>query len=373
MAFPDSNIASMMNYFNNLINNQIAQSNFANTSNVNQQQPPQNTSTQQVQQQATSALNNVLNSLSGLLSGTTSQQSISATSSLSSTSAYMADQLVAKGASIDKVSSLIDIVLSNTGDIAYTRTGANDPNITLQNRIKVFGQDLQSVLNQATNIVMRGGDINKYLDAAINVSTKGDYDDLRRFISVGDTVLYKGESLDKYYDFVNEVLDKRHYDMESNAFSLQTMLSYGASMDDSLKVMKQMENTGLTGRNNMVDLNRVIIDARNKGAYIPYIINQIANSGDTRAFMDSYMANNGLQTTAPDFNKFKRIERIDGEDMVIKQGESAALFSQAISNYHGLLPESVLYWSSLQTGAISNGSSYLDLSKLKAGDRKSVV
>jgi len=76
-----------------------------------------------------------------------------------------------------------------------------------------------------------------------------------------------------------------------------------------------------------------------------------------------------MMSTKPDprASQFDRIERIDGEPMVIKKGEKVALFAQAISTQHGLLPESVLYWSSKEKGAMAQGTSYLDLSKLGVG------
>ncbi len=351
-------LGSTINYFNNLINNQIAQGRFNNFVQQGQSQNSSATQTQQV-----SELSKALDSLTGLLNANSS----SGTTANQQQLAYTVQQLVNSGASLNKISNLINSITGDTGDLLYTRTGSDDPNLTLQNKIQAFGQDLPALLSQTTQLAQFGEDVDKYLDTAANVVGKGDYDDLRRFISVTDSVMYTGQNLDKFYDFTNEILDKRHYDMESNIFSVQTMLGYGTNLDTALDIMHNMETTNLAGRNNLVDLNRVIIDARNKGCYLPYMFDQMAKSGDTRAFMDDYMAHNGMKTTAPDFEKFKRIERIDGEDMVIHQGESAALFAQAVSSVDGLLPESVLYWSSMQTGAISHGSSYLDLSKLGPG------
>ncbi|MBC7472698.1 MAG: hypothetical protein H7263_00280, partial [Candidatus Sericytochromatia bacterium] len=363
MGFSD-NIASSLNNFNNLINNQIAQNNFNN--NLVNQNKGANSTNFSNNQTIDPSLKTALTGLAGLLS-TNNTSSINPINQNS----YIVDKLIQGGADANKVNGLLSLLSASTDDIAYTRTGANDPNITLQNRNQVFGQDIQPFLSQASEIVRRGEDINKYLDTATNIVNKGDYDDFRRFISVTNTAIYAtnndSQELNKFFDFSQGVLDKRHYDLESNIFDVQTMIRYGATLDTSIKIMNQMEHTGLEGRNNMVDLNRVTIDAKNKGLYLPFLFQKMSESGDTRAFLNDYMAHNNMQTTAPDFNKFKRIERIDGEDMVIKQGESVALFAQAVSSVDGLLPQSSLYWSSLQSGAVSNGSSYLDLSKLAPG------
>jgi hypothetical protein len=359
-----SSIASTINYFNNLINNQISQNQFNSFLNQTTQNQTSNSSSTTATQDPPipEALGNALTSLAGILN-TNANTSVTDVSNI----AYTVDKLVSAGASNTSIQSLLDALAGDTGDIAYTRTGSNDPNITLQNRVQAFGGDLQNFLSQATYIAQMGGNINKYIDTAANVVAKGDYDDLRRFISVTGTVMYRGQDLQKFYDFTNNILDVRHYDMESNIFSLQTMMNQGASLDTALKIMGNMENTGLAGRNNMVDLNRVTIDARNKGLFLPYLLQQMGASGDTRAFMDAYMAANGMQSTAPDFSLYNVIERIDGAPLTITHGDSAALFAQAISSVDGLLPQSVLYWSSMQTGAMSHGSSYLDLSKLGPG------
>jgi hypothetical protein len=353
-------VGSYLNYFNNLVNNQIVQNRTNNTINNTSQPSEQKTGTTTAEE-ISPELSSALSSLAGLLSSSKTQNPNTGVVS-------QVSKLIGAGADIEKLQSAMEsIAEKDNDDILYTRTNENDPNITNQNKQIVIGADMQAFLNQANMLVADGKDVNKYIDAVSKVMEKGDYDDLKRFISVVNTANSTDQNLDVLYNFSNEVMDKRHYDHESNMFSVQTMMLYGTSLDNAVKIMRQMENTGLEGRNNMVDLNRVMIDARNKGAFLPLVFHEMAKSGDSRGFMDAYMKSEGMKTTAPDFNKFKRIERIDGEDMVIKQGESAALFSQAISSQDGLLPESVLHWSSLQTGAISKGSSYLDLSKLEPG------
>lgn len=351
--------SNYLNYFNNLINNQSVQNKNNTVNNTSQNDKKEST---EPTEELSPELSSALSSLAGLLS-TSKTQNNSASEALTSSVA----KLIQSGANVEKLNWLMESIAGDTEDFLYTRTGPNDTSINDNNKMAIYGADMQNFISQALNIAKRGEDINKYLDSATKVLEKGDYDDLRRFISVTDTVIATNQPLNDFFDFSNEVLDKRHYDHESNIFAVQTMLGYGARLDTALKIMKSMENTGLEGRNNMVDLNRTIIDAKNKGLYLPYLFNKMAETGDSRGFMDAYMRANNMKTTAPDFNKFDRIERIDGEDMVIRQGDSAALFAQAISSDKGLLPESVLYWSSVQTGALSQGSSYLDLSKLEPG------
>ena len=358
-----SKVVNTLNYYNTLVNQTLLQ-NKIDSSKIGGAD-----SAKTIQQM--NSLGSALTSLAGLL-GVANQSSGQDVSGVTDeTLKYTMDKLAEAGADKNSMTSVLSKVLSGKDeDLLYTRTNSDDPFLTLDNRMKVTGADLNSLLSQSTRLSTRGDDLNKYYETVNNVIDKADYDDLKRFISVTNTVMSHAQSpsdLQKYYDFTNNILDKSSYDMESNIFSLQTLQSYGLGLDDSIKVMNNMETTGLEGRNNLVDLNRVIVDAKQKGAYVPYLLNQMAESGDTRAFMDQYMQEYGLKSTAPDFSKFERIERIDGEDMVITEGDSAALFAQAISSTDGLLPESVLYWSSTQTGAISNGSSYLDLSQLKAG------
>lgn len=240
------------------------------------------------------------------------------------------------------------------------------------NSIIVNNGDLQAFINSAKLIISKGANFEKFLDMTATVSQKGDYDDLRRFFNVLGTMLYNGVDLDKFYAFGKNILNINHYDFESNVFSLQTFVSYGGKIDDFLDIANNLPTTFMPGRNNMVDLHRIIIDFRNKGGYLPVLFDNLAKEarkpdGNVREYMNTYMKMNGLKDTSPDFNRFNRIERIDGPDMIIKQGESAALFGQAISSAQGLLPESVLYWSSLEDGQLSHGSSYLDLSKLSVG------
>jgi hypothetical protein len=252
---------------------------------------------------------------------------------------------------------------SNNFDVYY-----NNSNIRT-----VFGADLDSFLNLAYHVDNKGQDFGKFLDASTEVLQKGDYDDFRRFLQVGGFVLLQGESLEKFYDFGSKILNQSPNDYEGNAFQVYMTLAHGGKLQEYIDIADNLETTGFEGRNNLVDLTRMIVDFRNQGAYTPYLFQSmaaVANSGgDVRDYMNKYMLERGMMSTKPDprASKYARIERIDGEPMTIKQGESAALFAQAVSTRDGLLPESVLFWSSKEEGPMAQGSSYLDLSKLGVG------
>lgn len=256
-------------------------------------------------------------------------------------------------------------------DRAFTQGNNQDYYLNSDNSRVVSGAELNQFLRTAYYVQASGNDIGKFLDQATDVLNRGDYDDIDRFLSGADMVMYKKEDLSKYLDFSKKMLDDSHHDFESNIFQMYMTMSYGGSMQNYIDIADNLATSGAEGRNNLVDLTRVVVDFRNAGGYVPAMYQMLADEanegGDVRELMNDYMALQGLQDTSPDFSRFARIERIDGDPMTIKQGESAALFAQAISSRDGLLPESVLFWSSLETGAMGNGSSYLDLSSLPPG------
>lgn len=252
---------------------------------------------------------------------------------------------------------------SNNFDVFY-----NSSNIRT-----VLGADLDAFIGTAYQVTRKGGDLGAFMEAGTDVLRKGDYDDFRRFLQVSSLVALQNQNLQKFYDFGSQILDKSPHDYEGNAFQVYMTLAHGGNLEDFIDIASSLETTGFEGRNNLVDLTRVIVDFRNKGAYTPFLFQQmaaVANSGgNVREYMNEYMLKQGMMSTKPDprASQFDRIERIDGDPMVIKKGEKAALFAQAISTQHGLLPESVLYWSSKEKGPLAQGTSYLDLSKLGVG------
>ncbi len=256
-------------------------------------------------------------------------------------------------------------------DREFTQGNNSDLYLNSSNSKVLSGAELNQFLRTAYYIQASGNDIGKFLEQATDVLQRGDYDDFDRFLSVADMVMYKNEDMDQYLGFAKQMLDESHHDFESNLFQMYMTMAYGGSMQNYIDLSANLKTTSLEGRNNLVDLTRITVDFRDAGGYVPALYQMLADEanegGDVRALMNDYMELRGLADTSPDFTKYARIERIDGDPMVITQGESAALFAQAVSTRDGLLPESVLYWSSLETGALGNGSSYLDLSTLPPG------
>lgn len=259
----------------------------------------------------------------------------------------------------------------NRNDRTFTQGNNQDYYLNSDNSRVISGAELNQFLRTAYYVQASGNDIGKFLDQATDVVNRGDYDDLDRFLSGADMAMYKKEDVSKYLDFSKKMLDESTHDFESNIFQMYMTMAYGGSMQNYIDLADNLKTAGDEGRNNMVDLTRIVVDFRDAGGYVPAIYQMFADEanegGNVRALMDDYMALQGLADTSPDYSRFNRIERIDGDSMTIKQGESAALFAQAISTRDGLLPESVIYWSSVETGALGNGSSYLDLSTLPPG------
>ncbi|MBF2054349.1 MAG: hypothetical protein IGS03_12930 [Candidatus Sericytochromatia bacterium] len=261
--------------------------------------------------------------------------------------------------------------LFNHEKMAFTQQSNGDAFLNSQNAQLLSGADLNKFLQTAYYVAISGYDIGKFLDNATNVLNKGDYDDFSRFLSVTDMALYKNEDMDAFFDFGNQLLETSPQDYEGNLFQAYTVMAHGGRVTDYIDIANNLKVTGAGGRNNIVDLTRITIDFKNAGGYTPALFNMLATEaregGNVRALMDEYMADRGMAHSGPDFERFDRVERIDSSPMVIKQGENAALFAQALSSASGLLPESVLAWSSKETGALAQGTSHLDLSTLPPG------
>lgn len=261
--------------------------------------------------------------------------------------------------------------LFNHEKMAFTQQSNGDAFLNSQNAQLLSGADLNKFLQTAYYVSVSGYDIGKFLDNSTKVLTKGDYDDFRRFLDVTDMALYKNEDMDKFFDFGNQLLETAPQDYEGNLFQAYTVMAHGGRVADYIDIANNLQVTGAGGRNNIVDLTRITIDFKNAGGYTPALFNMLATEaregGNVRALMDEYMTDRGMAHSGPDYSRFDRIDRIDGSPMVIKQGEKAALFAQALSSASGLLPESVLAWSSKETGALAQGTSHLDLSTLPPG------
>lgn len=262
-------------------------------------------------------------------------------------------------------------LFGDRNDKVFAQQNNSDVYLNSTNGTAVSGADLNKFLQNAYYVLSSGYDVGKYLDHATKALTKGDYDDFRRFLDVTDMMLYKKENLDTFFDFGDKILDENPQDYEGNMFEAYMTVAYGGHIQDYVDIAKGLQMSEAAGRNNMVDLTRIITDVYKQKGSTQVLFNTLAGAArqgqDIRAMMDDYMAFRGMADTSPDYSKFAQIERIDTGVMHIKQGDSAAVFAQALSSTDGLLPESVLYWSSLETGALSHGSSYLDLSKLGPG------
>lgn len=272
---------------------------------------------------------------------------------------------------LDKGVKFFQAMFSDRGQMVFTQGDNRDNYLNSTNSKSLSGADLNKFLQTAYHVMQAGYDIGKYLDHATNVLNKGDYDDFSRFLSVTDMMTYKKQNLDTFFEFGDKLLNEKPRDYEGNVFQAYTAVVYGAKLEDYIDIANDLQTSDFEGRNNMVDLTRIVVDFHKAKGYTPMLYKTLAeearSGGDVRAMMDEYMAVRGLEDKSPDFSKFDRIERIDGGTMTIKQGESAAIFAQAISTTDGLLPESVLFWSSLEKGAMARGSSYFDLSKLGPG------
>lgn len=281
------------------------------------------------------------------------------------------DKLINSGVNANIIANLLVSLSGDTDDILYTRTDSYDPNITLQNKMKFMGGDLYSFLNQVELVNSLGYDVNAYVETATNVFSQSDYDDFRRFIDLTGTILKNRQDPSGFFDFANKVAQNSPETMESNFFTIQTLLTYNPDIEKAVRIMNNMvTDTSLTGRENMAKVNAFIVACYKKGYDANFLIDQMADSGNTIGFINSWAALHGMRfvNTRHDTG-FDRIEGIDTRKaMVIKQGENAALFAQAVSSTDGVIDAKYLYWSSVQTGALSNGSNYLDLSKLPPGE-----
>ena len=352
------------NYFNDLINNQIVQqasfnNSFNNKKNNQVEQVNQNNNQTTTATKDTSLFDNLSNLLLGTQQDTQEQDVL-----------YSINKLLDSGASIESIANLLTSLTEDKGDILYTRTTGEDPYITLQNKIKYIGGDLKAFLAQALNLSNKGGNINDYINTVSKILDRGDYDDLRRFIDVVNDALSKNYNVSDLLEYSNESLEEDSENFEMNMFSFQTLFQHGANLDDSIEILRNMDTAEYEGKQNMSVLDSVLVKAEQMGEDMNSMISNMALSGDTNWFIDEWAFQNNLTIIKPklDYDRFKKIDFLDKKkDLVIHQGDNVALYAKAISSQQGMLDDSVLNWSSTQTGAISSGNEYLDLSKLDKG------
>lgn len=237
-------------------------------------------------------------------------------------------------------------------------------------KIKYIGGDLKAFLAQAINLSNKGENINDYINTVSKILDKGDYDDLRRFIDVVNDALSQNYKVYDLLKYSNESLEEDSENFEMNMFSFQTLFQHGANLDESIEILRNMDTAEYKGKQNMSVLDAVLVKAEQMGEDMNSMISNMALSGDTNWFIDEWSFQNNLTIIKPelDYNRFEKIDFLDKKkDLVIHQGDNVALYAKAISSQQGMLDDSVLNWSSTQTGAISSGNEYLDLSKLDKG------
>lgn len=350
-------------YFSSLVNQQIAQSSFnSNLSN--------------------NSKSNNINNLSGNLNGRPANQSSSLDGLLSLLQDNLENnsedkiltvinKLLNSGASGESIADLLTALVSNEDDLVYTRTDSNDLYLNLENRMKYVSGDLDEFIEQAERVSESGRDINKYVNTVSGILKKGDYDDLRRFISVADETMNNGQHLNELLRFTDKISQKYSDNIESLLFGVQTLYSYGADLNTALKILENMKLQHEKGRKNVTEITQ-FLNVLNKSGYSTYnLIYGMAESGNSIMFLEKYAEKLGFRKIEQDldYSRFKRIEQMDTDKtLVMKQGDNVALYAVAISTTQGVLPEDVLFWSSSQTGAMDDGTSYLDLSKLPAGE-----
>lgn len=354
------NIDVFRNYFSSLVNQQIAQSQFSNSfGNKNKTNQTSNTATET---QASTQNDSLFDNLSQLLNNT---QGSTQASNLSNT----INQLLQSGASSNSIVSLLTSLVINDDDLLFTRTNGEDLSLNIENNMKYIGGDFKQFLEQAKKVSEVSGDIDGYIESVSSILDKGDYDDLRRFIDVTNDSLIDKDFLPELFEFAQDSAKKYSENIENIFFGFQTLYNYGCDLDTALDVLKHTDK-GANGRKNISELTAFLVEIKKMGINPLEVIKQMANAVNTNAFIDEYAKAHGIVKTETqlDYNRFKRIEGVDiKKPVIMRQGESVALFAQAISNTEGVLPPSVLFWSSVQTGAITDGTNYLDLSKLAPG------
>jgi len=242
----------------------------------------------------------------------------------------------------------------------------DDKFLSLEEKFEKANITNQQNLKQETNKLL---DINSYIDTVANIVEKGDYDDLRYFLNLTGKIVDKGFNNEKFFEHINYITNYETENLEYNMFSAFVLIDKGTSLENTLTILENLNTDGREGKTNLSLLDNVIIQADKIGFFVPDLADKMAQSGNTRAFIEEWVKQNGYKITDNSKNStFSEIHSLsDKKDLVIYQGDKVAFFAQAVSSTEGVLPPSVLYWSSVQDGAIVNGTNFFDLSKLEAG------
>jgi hypothetical protein len=349
-------------YFNNLINQQVAQNRFDNSGNkkknLEQANPIQ-------PKPLNDYSNSILNNLAELLENARNDSDDNTDPAV----LKIIYKLIQAGGNPDNVLNLLNALASNTDDIVFTRTDSSDFAINDQNKIGLSGGDLENFLIQSASVASNGQDIDKYLNTVTGIVNNCDYDDLRRFIDLTNFAIAGEQDLTVLLNYYGQIAASQPENMESNLFTIQTLMEYGASLGDSLEIMNNMETGGHQGKENMGELQAIIRDSAKRNVNLSGVFKEMAGCGDTIGFIEAWLSFNGMKYIKPiDYSRYHKIETLDSKkSLVIHEGDDTALFAQTVSSTEGVLPESVMYWNSAQTGPLANGTSYLDLSILEPG------
>lgn len=358
----NNTVDAFRQYFSSLVNQQIAQSSFNSNLNKGKGNEIENLSGNVNGRPANqnSGLDGLLSLLQDNLENNSEDKILS-----------VINKLLSSGASSNSIADLLTALVANEEDLVYTRTESSDMYLSLENKMKYITGDLEDFINQAERVSNSGQDINKYVNTVSGILKKGDYDDVRRFISVADETMSNGGDLNELMRFTDKLSQKYSDNIEALLFGVQTLYSYGADLNTSLKILENMKLQNEKGRKNVTEITQ-FLNVLNKSGYSTLnLIYGMAESGNSIMFLERYADKLGFRKIDQnlDYDRFKRIEQMDTDKtLVMKQGESVALYAVAISTTQGVLPPDVLFWSSVQDGALANGTSYLDLSKMPPGE-----
>lgn len=357
----DKQVDSFKQYFQSLVNQQVAQTSF--NSSLNKRPKNIEPEINNNQSNSTSSDKSSLDGLFSLLNNNLENNSEDKITEI-------INKLISSGASSDSISDLLSSLVSNGDDLIYTRTNSDDIYLNLENSMKYIGGDLNSFIDQAKKISNTGEDISNYVSVVSKILKKGDYDDLRRFIEVTDDSINNNYDLKELFRFADKISTKYSDNIEPLLYGLQTLFAYNADLEQSLKILENMKEKGEAGRKNVAEINAFLVALKNAGYETSNVIDSMAESGNSILFLDKLAEKYGFRKIEPELNtNFKKIEGLDvKKTLVMKKGESVALHAEAMSTEDGKLSPELLFWSSVQTGEMADGTNYLDLSKLDAGE-----
>ncbi|MFN8672990.1 MAG: hypothetical protein U0457_13045 [Candidatus Sericytochromatia bacterium] len=356
----NKNIDTFRQYFESLVSQQINQVQLNN--NLNKKSNPtvsNNNSTQKA-----STTNSALDGLFSLLNDNLENNSPDKLTEI-------INSLISSGVSEKSITDLlVSLVDTKDDDLVYTRTNSSDFYLTLENNMKFIGGDLKNFIDQVEDLANKGEDIDNYVSVVSKIIKNGDYDDLRRFIDVVAESSNKNYDLTNLFRFTDKLATKYKDNIECALFGIQTLFAYNTDLEKSINILENMKLKHEEGRDNITQINAFLFALKNAGYDTTQVINACEESGNTILFLNLLAEKYGFRKIEPVVpSNFKKIEGMDiKQTLVIRRGESVALHAEAVSSSGGTLSPELLYWSSVQTGALDDGTNYLDLSKLDVGE-----